>query len=447
MRSKKYLLFIAALSVNSLMAQAQVINTFAGTGVVGNTGDGGLALAATFGRSTGVAFDGSGNVYIADHDNNVVRKVNTLGIITTIAGNGTAGYSGDGGAATAAKLQGPTHVVADAAGNIYITDNGNNAVRKIDATGRITTYAGNGTAGYTGDADSANAAQLNAPQGLALDDAGTLYIADAGNHVVRMVVPDRLITTIAGTGMAGNSGDGGHADMATLSTPSSVAVDMAHNVYVADYFNNVVRKIDGSTLMISRVAGNGTPGSGGDGGAAVAAQLKYPASISVDGAGNMYIADQGNNNIRRVSATGIISRFAGSGASGYLGDGGAASAAQLSSPVSVAADGWGRVYVSDYGNNVVRVVKMPTGINTPVQDAGALSVFPNPSVGMFTVHVPAGISGGSITVMDVTGKVIATNAAQAGAQAIDLGSAAAGTYTVQLTSGGKVYSSKVSITK
>ncbi len=266
------------------------IETVAGNGTPGYMGDGGAGISAQLNQPYDVAVDGASNVYIADTANYVIRKLDaSTGIITTVAGNGMAGYSGDGGAATSAELNAPKSVVVDIAGNLYIADTGNNVIRKVDAsTGIMTTVAGNGKAGYSGDGGAATSAQLNTPYGVAVDIAGNLYVADVENHVIRKVtVSTGIITTVAGNGKAGYSGDGGAAISAEMSSPEGVAVDSLGNLYIAVFGNCVIRKVAASTGIITTVAGNGTAGYSGDGGAATSAEMNYPGGIAVDGAGNL----------------------------------------------------------------------------------------------------------------------------------------------------------------
>jgi hypothetical protein len=449
---KKYTILSFLLFGSVLSSNAQYISTVAGNGVGAGTGsgtyagDGGVATAAGLFGLTSVAFDGAGNIYIADKNNNVIRKVNTLGVISTIAGTGVAGYSGDGGAAISARLNQPYGVAVDNTGTVYISDNGNNVIRKVSSAGIIFTYAGTGAAGYSGDGGAATAATLNSPQGIVLSDSGWLYIADASNNVVRVVDSAKKILTVAGTGAAGYSGNGGMATSAALHYPTSVALDVYQNIYVSDYLNNVVRKISAATGTISTVAGNGTMGAAGDGGAATAAQLHFPSGVSVDGARNLYIADQGNNVVRRVDSTGIIVNFAGTHTNGYLGDGGLALNAQLSSPKGVAADGWGRVYIADYDNNVVRVVASMAIINgvgnTPMT---SFNVYPNPSSGAFSVEVPA-LAKATITVADATGKTIVTKEA-AGTTILDLNFLPAGFYILKAEMDNATSNHKIVIAK
>ena len=334
---------------------AGIITTVAGTGERGYGGDGGAAVQAQLSSPQGVAVDGAGNLYIADRDNHRIRKVDTAGMITTAAGTGGGifgGYGGDGGAAIRAQLKSPRGVAADGAGNLYIADTGNYRIRKVDAAGVITTAAGTGERGYGGDGGAATAAQLRSPMGVAADGAGNLYIADENDQRIRKVDAAGVIATAAGTGERGYGGDGGTAVRAQLDSPSGAAADGAGNLYIIDSGNHRIRKMDAAGV-ITTAAG---PGDAGDGGTAVQVQLRYPPGVAADGAGNLYIADSSNHRVRKVDAAGVITTAAGTGERGYGGDGGAADQARLDSPSGVAADGAGNLYIADSGNNRVRRV-------------------------------------------------------------------------------------------
>lgn len=328
------------------VTSAGVISTAAGSPHFG--GDGGPATSALLKYPLAVALDGAGNLYIADEHNFRIRKVDASGTIRTLAGNGIYGYTGDGGPATVASLRYPCAVLADAEGNVYLAMN--DAVRKIAPTGIITTVAGRDAYGYSGDGALATSALLAAPSGLALDDAGNLLISDSGNHRVRKLWRDGTLSTYAGTGLAGFSGDGGQARQAQLNGPFAVTVDIAGNVYIADRNNHRVRRVD-LDGFITTVAGTGAWGTMGEGWPATTAQLNDPAGLAVDSWGNLYIAL--NDRIRMVSRAGIITTIAG-GRYGFAGDGGLATSAAVASPHGIAVDRSGAIYFADRNNHRIR---------------------------------------------------------------------------------------------
>ncbi|HYV36642.1 MAG TPA: NHL repeat-containing protein, partial [Gemmataceae bacterium] len=329
--------------------------------IAGGLGDNGLATATTMSYPVGVATDANGNLFLVDRDANRVRKVSVAtGVISAVAGNGTSGFAGDGGSATAAALNNPYGVAVDSSGNVFIADAANARVRKVDhSTGEITTIAGNGTAGFGGDNGPATGASLNYPVAIALDATGHLYISDYSNHRIRRVdLSTGIIATVAGNGTGSFSGDGGQATAASLSTPTGITVDLRGNLYFADYLNFRIRQVNLSTGVISTVAGNGIQGNSGDAGPATLASLSYSWDVAVDGSGHLLIADYGNRRIREVDlSTGIITTAAGSGTSGFSGDDGAASAAQISDAFGVAVDSQANLFVADSSNKRIREVK------------------------------------------------------------------------------------------
>jgi sugar lactone lactonase YvrE len=337
------------------------IATAAGNGTAGYSGNGSAATTAKLSSPNAAVVDSAGNLYIADMSNNVVREVAaSTGDISTVAGNHTAGYSGDGSAATSAELDEPSGVGVDSGGNLYIADKVNCRIRKVTvATANISAAAGNGTCGYGGDGGPATSAEIKAPSSdIAFDNAGNWYFADSGNNRVREVnASSGLISTVAGNGTAGYTGDGSAATSAELDNPAGVALDSAGNLYIADDGNNVIRKVTVSTGNIATVAGDHTAGYSGDGSAATSAELDEPGGVAVDAATNLYIADQGNNRIRVVNAvSGKISTIAGNGTAGYSGDSGAATSAELKGPTDISLDSAGNLVIADAGNNVVRKV-------------------------------------------------------------------------------------------
>jgi sugar lactone lactonase YvrE len=364
------------------------INSVAGVGTPWiYAGDGGLAIDAPIYLPRGVADDAAGNLFLADAGNNRVRCVigqkagsnpvlcgnGQSGDISTVAGSAIEGYSGDGGAATEAEINNPGGVVLDGAGNLYFVDSNNFVVRRVDAvSGYITTVAGTPLQpGYSGDSGLATAAKLSFSEGtggVAFDAAGDLYIADTGNNVIREVnATTGIISTVAGTGVAGYSGDGDQATAAQLSAPANLSIGPDGSLYIADQGNQCVREVSAATGKITTIAGNGTKGFAGDGGVATAAELNAPSAVVLDPAGNIYIADAGNNLIRKIAVTsGNIQTIAGDG-EGYGGDGGPANAAVMYGPSSLLFDQSGNLFFSDMFNNRVREIDGSLAILPPYQ--------------------------------------------------------------------------------
>jgi trimeric autotransporter adhesin len=348
------------------------LTTVAGNGTQGFSGEGGPATDAAFSNPTSVFVDGSGNIFIADSYNDRIREVVAAkGIIQTVAGNGQFGYSGDGGPATNAQLDHPSGVFVDGYGNIFIADSYNNRIREVvAATGIIQTVAGNGY-GYGGDGGPATSAKLRSPSSVFVDGSGNIFIADISNNRVREVdATTGIIQTVAGNGTAGFSGDGGPATRAGLYGPHSVFVDGSGNIFIADTYNNRVREVDATTGIIQTVAGDGT------------AALYYPSSVFVDGSGNIFIADTNTYRVREViAATGDIQTVAGSGAT--LGDGGSATSAALNSPFDASVDSSGNLFIADTNNYRVREVVAATGnIQTVAgRGSGSCDLGPCPPLG------------------------------------------------------------------
>ena len=342
-----------------------IVSTLAGTGLQGYEGDSYAAVRAQFSGLAGICVDRSGNLYVADFFNQVVRRISG-GTVTTVAGNGTYGYNGDNIAATSAQLAGPSGIAVDAAGNLYIADGYNNRIRKV-SNGMITTVAGNGTAGFSGDKAAAANAMLRQPADVALDSAGNIYIADYGNNRIRMVA-NGVITTVAGSGATTYTGENVAPASAGLSAPQRLAFDGADNLYIVD--GPRVRKVAGG--LIKTIAGGGTPL--GEAGAATSAQLLSPQGLALDAAGNLYITDSGTGRVLEVSAGNIV-KLAGTGTQGYTGDNGPATSAQLATPSGIAVDAAGSVYVADSTNQRVRRISGGTitafaGSGTALGDGG-----------------------------------------------------------------------------
>ena len=374
----------ATLFVSMCAGQAPSFNisNVAGTGTPGYAGDGAAATSAQLSLPFSVAIAGS-NIYIADQANNRIRLV-TNGNISTFAGSGTAGNSGDGSTATKALMTSPTGVATDSAGNLYLSDTVSAEIRKVSG-GNINLFAGTPiTPGFFGDGAAANLAEVSQPSGLAVDLAGNVYIADTFNDRMRKVTTDGNIATVAGNGTTGYSGDGGPAIGAGLNNPEAVAVDAAGNLYIADAINNRIRKVttDGN---IRTIAGSSTAGGyGGDGGLATNALLNHPRGVAVDGAGNIYIADTFNQRVRIVVPSGIIYTIAGLGVQGYAGDGGPALLAEFNFPTGVTVSG-ANVYICDSSNAAVRLLtpapSSPTILSGGVVGASAYGAFPTVAPG------------------------------------------------------------------
>ena len=389
---KKYIHLLAAAFLVLTCAyhsHAQgIITTIAGIGTQSYSGDDSAAVNAGLDGPYAVALDGMGNYYIADGYNNRIRKVNAAGIITTIAGTGVGGYNGDGILATEAQIDHPNGMVFDNAGNLIFADPYNNRIRKIDIiTGVISTIAGNGVAGYNGDGIAADTAELNDPHGVAIDATGNLYITDFNNHRIRKVNTSGIITTIAGTGISGSMGDLGAATDAEINSPYGIVTDNSGNIYFADVFENVVRKID-ATGIITRFAGTGTAsGAFGDDEAADTARVVQPAGLAIDANGNLYIAEIFDARVRKVTAaTNIITTVAGDGTIGYFGDNGLAISAELAEPAGVAVDAVGNLFIADFANNRIRFVAATDRVKNLNAPDDSFNLYPNPSNGTFTLN-------------------------------------------------------------
>jgi uncharacterized repeat protein (TIGR01451 family) len=383
------LIAAAFLSLSSGLIYAQgpyLVATYAG-GIASATAA--PAVNFSFENTTGVATDSFGNTYISSTYNCVFR-LDPSGNLSRVAGTCQAGFSGDGGNAINAQLNGPQGIALDAGGNLYIADQVNNRIRRVTPTGIISTVAGTGVAGYSGDNVQATATELNAPQGVAVDAAGDLYIAEAANYRVRKVAPNGTITTVAGTGTSSHTGDGGAATAATLSQPTSLAIDAAGNLYIADSGANEVRMVNSSGSIV-RIAGTGNPGYNGEGHAAVATNLSYPEGLAFDSHGNLYIADRGDYRVWVMNIAGIMNTYAGGRGFGSGGDGGQAASAQLTGPIGVATDYSGDLFIGDFGG-VVREVNSSGIINTVA--GNSVSLLPSGSDGQPAALTPLGTPWG-----------------------------------------------------
>ncbi len=396
--------------IRMISASGGTITTIAGTGTIGQAGDGAAATAATFSSPSGLAFDSKDNLYIADTGNNVIRKI-TGTTITTVAGQFGQGvqYGGDGGPATSANLAGPTAIAVDAQGNLYIADTGNNLIRRVDAgSGIITTYVG-GTGGTLG-----TSGKLSAPNGLWFDSSGALYIADSNNARIARYVPPSAFSNFAGNGVAGFKGDGGPATVAQLNKPVGITMDASGNIYVADVNNSRIRKIltDGT---IATIAGRGGAGYSGDGGSATAAVMSFPRSVAVNSAGKVYIADTGNHVIRTLTPA-----FPAIGTNGVTN---AASFAQRISPGALAS-----IFGTGFGTTTFLA---DDGFNWPTSTTNSVSVKVNGvaaplyyvSPGQINFQVPWGTpTTGTVTI------AVLVNGGSSNTASVAVGTAAPGLF-------------------
>jgi class 3 adenylate cyclase len=344
---------------------AASIVTVAGTGGAGEGPDGQAATKTNLDHPVAVALDSDGRLYLVD--GNRVRRINADGTVSTIAGTGQAGVQGDGGPATSAELDGPQSVAIDSSGDVFIADSQNNRVQEVTAGGLMTTFAGTGQSGYSGDGGPASQARLSDPTGVAVGFGGAIFIADSGNNVIREATRDPVtgayvIATFAGTGDAGYNGEGGQANSALLDDPQCVAVDAENNVYVADTLNYRVEKVTVAGI-ISTVAGSGDPSFSGDRGPATSASLDFATGrisgggcLAVDTKGDLFIADGLSNRVREVAVDGIITTVAGNGTAGFAGDKGPATEAELDLPLGVVVDAAGRLFIADSDGDRIRRV-------------------------------------------------------------------------------------------
>jgi gliding motility-associated-like protein len=360
----RHLLLVLFLSYLCAQAMSQTITTIAGTpGVAGNKGEGGIASSAFLAKPYGIGVDDNGNIYIGDWFNWSVRKISNTGIITTFAGGaGISNSSGDGGPALNTWFNVISDIDFDSEGNIYLMELGGPRVRKINKLGIITTVAGNGTTGSSnidrqGDGGPATMAPLYDPNSIAIDKDGNIFIVEPAKNSIRKVNKAGIISTIAGLGFynSGYTGDGGPASLAKMNSPIDIAVDKNGNLFIAELGNHIIRKIDASGI-ITTFAGTGVKGYSGDGGPAIKAKLNRPFGVAVDNAGNVYIAEDSNHVIRKVSANGIITTIGGTGVEGYSGDGGPAIKARLTVPERLCVDNDGNIYFTDWVNHTVRKI-------------------------------------------------------------------------------------------
>ncbi len=451
------LFFASALAFCGTAAFAQgTISTIAGTGIAGFSGDGGSAVLAQFSYPSGVAVDASGNIFIADKNNNKIRKIDSWGVISSYAGAGVAGWT------PTMTLNKPVSVFVDAGGEVLFTAWYNDMGFYTDpATGATYARFGCGSQGSSGDGGNSCLAKTMTPNGSCEDIYGNTYIADYGSNRIRRVdAATHIITTIVnGTGATGYAGDGGLAMDAKTSHPSAVFFDPTSpgqgHLYFSDANNHVVRKVDLNTGIITTVAGiGGAAGYTGNWGLATDAKLRNPGNLFIDNAKNMYICDRGNHAIRKMNLERhVISTVAGTGTAGFSGDGDISTYAQLSSPQGVWVDNSGNMYIADAGNNCIRKVTLgvtpttprATGTGINGSTAGNVRMYPNPTDGIAKINVTEDYVNAAVSVMNVTGQVVASTVLDGQYGTLDLTTLPAGTYTITLKASGKKHVEKLTI--
>ncbi len=434
------LIFTCACLISQ--AQVNIITTIAGKDTFGYSGDGGPATNAKLKAPYGICSDKSGNIYVADAFNNRIRYINiTTAIITTIAGKGTPGYSGDGGLAIDAEFTVPQAVAIDANGNLYVCDGANHRIRKIVvSSGIISTIAGTGFPGNSGDGGLATNAELNQPGGVFVDNHENIYFADWGNNKVRRISQATgVITTIVGTGVGAHSGDGGLATAAQVYRPVDVSEDTSGNILVAEQYSHVIRRINSSGI-ITTIAGNGVAGYSGDDGPAINASLSKPTGLFVDKNNNIYVAEYNNGTIRKIDAvTGIITTVAGTGVTGFSGDGGPATNAKLFCS-DVFVDNNGNLIIADYENNRIRKVSsgvLVNGIDKEIEG----KLYPNPTKGAFTIQTPMNIA--IVSIYNIAGMRVYEQTCTTPQTEVDITNQSPGIYIVYVQCGEKQYVSKI----
>jgi large repetitive protein len=410
---------------------AGYINTIAGSGSIGSTGDGGLALLADFKYPTQAVVDSLGNIYIADYGNNRIQKVTaSSGLMSTYAGTGTAGSGGVPGVATSAGLSSPYSLALDGANNLYISDYGNNRILKVNTSGQISLVAGTGVAGYSGDTKAAINAELNGPYGIAADSAGDVFIVDHGNFRIREVNTSGIINTVAGNGTSSATRPANDANALTSSfdQPYAVAVDSAGNLYISDHGTSTIYKV--AVGSIYYFAGTGTAGYSGDNVAATSTTLNNPTGLSVDAWGNLFFADSGNNRIREINTSGIITTVAGNGTMAFLGDKGLATNAEVAQPSDVRLDTAGNLYIDDYSNERIRAVGVVKATPTVGLSLSPTSVVYGAENATFSATVPTGSS--TVTFSNGSGWTSGAIAVTGGTVTSSISNAtwAAGSYTI-----------------
>jgi sugar lactone lactonase YvrE len=410
---KNYYLVLLVLLPYTFMAQ--VVTTFAGSGVVGALDATGTA--ASFKKPVGVALDAAGNLYVADTGNNIIRKITASGVVTTFAGSGATGS--DDGNGINASFNSPNAVVVDASGTLFVADSFNHKIRKITAAGVVSTFAGSGTSG-SDDATGIDASFFQ-PWDIAVDASGNLYVADFNNHKIRKITIAGVVSTFAGSGTTGSSDATGTA--ATFFRPTGITFDNSGTMYVVDSGNHKIRKIT-TTGVVSTLAGSTTSGS--NDGSGTSAQFFNPYDLAVDASGTVYVTDFGNHKIRMITAAGVVSTFA--GASTFGSNDGSGTSAQFSRPAGITIDAAGILYIGDRENHKIR--KITTALATSDFDFNSkVSIYPNPSNSIFNIAIDI---NATIGVYDLLGKQLLSKKIELGTTALDMTAYQAGIYLLKV---------------
>ena len=445
MKTKLTLLLLTLFLGFTTHLKAQNIFTIAGNGSISLPVNGALATECSLDTPYYLAIDEKRNFYFCIYGN-LIYKISSEGRIYHIAGNGVVGFSGDGGPATDASFgEFPISIAADKGGNVYVADQYNGRVRKIDTLGIITTIAGDGSWGAGGDGGPATDADIF-PFYVKTDGSGNLYISEYDNGVIRKVNTSGIISTIIGNGIGGYAGDGGPATAATINGPTEMAIDSSGNFYFIDQFYSIIRKISTSGI-ITTIAGNDTSGYTGDGGPATTAEI-YPFDLAVTSKGVVYFTNIATR-VRKIDTNGIISTVAGNNTEGFSGDGGPASAAELNGPGGIVLDTLDNIYLTD-GSRIREICFCVINSVPILNEIKAISTYPNPNNGEFTISLPYANSPAIITITDILGKVITTKHIPFRDninETFDLTNLPPATYLIRVEAGGSIYRDKVVINR
>ncbi len=404
---KHIILFSAGLLLSTATRAQNIITTVAGGG--STLGDGGPATDAQLLGPTFLCLDTYGNIYISDGEHNRIRKIDSFGIISTIAGTGLSAYNGDNIQATSANIYFPRGIAIDSTGNIYFTDNGHHRIRKINKAGLISTIAGIDSYGYNADNIPATNAELNFPCGITFDKDKNIIFCDGGNNRIRKIDSFGYITTISGIGSPGYNGDNCPATIAKIDGPYDIVTDCIGDIYFSDSYNNRIRKID-SNGIISTIAGTGISGFSGDHENATSAKLNFPTGITTDCSGNLFFSDGNNQRVRLIKqdSSGIINTIVGTGIASYNGDNISPLTANVGA-IGLAKDKMGNLYISDYANGRVRFIKNTTSIDQININYEKVELYPNPNNGILNVFIHSRINHSiSIKISSSKGQVVST---------------------------------------